>query len=130
MNGVSFEGISHSRAVQNLRKSQRLRLVILNSQRFPVAKHGQSRYHWIDPVSGQPTHPPPNSVLDKELLLQDSDVRKVRLETRQSEDLGFSIRGGLEHELGLSMEHLSINSIYKVIGNCENGIVLESMDKG
>ena len=65
-----------------------------------MAKHGESRYHWIDPVSGQPTPPPPTSVMNKELLLQDSDVRKVRLQTRQNEDLGFSIRGGLEHELG------------------------------
>ncbi|KAI6649655.1 hypothetical protein LOD99_6659 [Oopsacas minuta] len=125
VNGASFEGISHSRAVQHLRKAQRLRIVVLNSQRFPVAKHGDTRYHWIDPISGQPTPPPPNSVLNKELLLQDSDIRKVRLETRHNEDLGFSIRGGLEHELGLFLVDVEPNSTAESVGLLPGDLIID-----
>jgi hypothetical protein len=123
-NGVNFETISHYDAVEVIRSTSKLQMTLLPLGRLPMDYDmNPQMYRWTD-ARGKPCSPPPrrhltiprspSGQLDPQIY-QEPDVRKVKL-SQLGEGYGVSIRGGVEHGLGIYVSYVEDGSVGAING--------------
>ncbi|EGD78251.1 hypothetical protein PTSG_09316 [Salpingoeca rosetta] len=99
-NGISFQGITHARAVEIIKTTTILRLVVRYTGHVPAKYVARSTFNWVDgkgqalatslgaPMGGRSSPSLPTDEGERRVLLQKS-----------TGPLGFSIRGGSDFDL-------------------------------
>ncbi|XP_046845705.1 whirlin-like [Xenia sp. Carnegie-2017] len=115
VNNVDFRQISHQEAVEVIRNSSILHMLVKSEGKIPSTFQSSECYRWVD-IRGNEVSPPPkhaailNGDKSEMRLLGADDERKVNLFVADGAEIGLTIRGGMEHGLGIfvaSVEHHS-----------------------
>lgn len=130
-NDTSMDRINHHDAVMLMKNTKKLRLSVLAHSRIPGSRMAHKVYHWVDP-EGRPTSPPPDPFEIQDSLrtgeyklMNEADERKVTVIIEKGKELGISIRGGIEHGLGIYISSVEADSVAESYGLKVGDQVLE-----